>query len=106
MSKVVVLCSTLRLDNATACALEVSTTTRTARSDAPRGVRAVALTGAARPLEVDFGSVAPSGAFLSAGTATVPARGEARVISDCHFSVQLNHFIPGFLSYSVPVFLK
>jgi hypothetical protein len=27
-----------------------------------------------------------------------------RVISDCHFSVQLNHFIPGFLSYSVPVF--
>ena len=32
--------------------------------------------------------------------------GGARVISDCHFSVQLNHFIPGFLSYSVPVFLK
>jgi hypothetical protein len=24
----------------------------------------------------------------------------------CHFSVQLNHFIPGFLSYSVAVFLK
>jgi hypothetical protein len=30
----------------------------------------------------------------------------SRVISDCHFSVQLNHFIPGFLSYSVPGFLK
>ena len=30
-----------------------------------------------------------------------------RVISGCHFSVQLNHFIPaGFLSYSVPVFLN
>ena len=24
----------------------------------------------------------------------------------CHFAVPLNHFIPGFLSYSVPVFLK
>jgi hypothetical protein len=34
------------------------------------------------------------------------SRGEDRVISDCHFSVQLNHFIPGFLSYSIPVFLK
>jgi carotenoid cleavage dioxygenase len=32
--------------------------------------------------------------------------GEARVISDCHFAVQLNHFIPGFLSYSVAVFLE
>ena len=32
--------------------------------------------------------------------------GEDRAISDCHFSVQLNHFIPGFLSYSVPVSLK
>ena len=31
-------------------------------------------------------------------------RGEARVISDRHFAVQLNHFIPGFLSYSVAVF--
>ena len=29
-----------------------------------------------------------------------------RVISDCHFSVQLNHFIPVFLSYSVAVFQK
>jgi hypothetical protein len=32
--------------------------------------------------------------------------GEAGVISDCHFSVQLNHFIPVFLSYSVAVLLK
>ena len=32
--------------------------------------------------------------------------GALRVISDCHFSVQLNHFIPVFLSYSVAVFLK
>jgi len=29
-----------------------------------------------------------------------------RVISDCHFGVQLNHFIPGLLLYSVTVFLK
>ena len=28
------------------------------------------------------------------------------LISDRHFSVQLNHFIPGFLSYSVPVSRK
>jgi hypothetical protein len=28
------------------------------------------------------------------------------VISDCHFSVQPNHFIPGSLSYSVAVFRK
>jgi hypothetical protein len=27
-------------------------------------------------------------------------------VCDCHFSVQLNHFIPGLLSYTVPVFLK
>jgi hypothetical protein len=32
--------------------------------------------------------------------------GGSRVISDCHFSVQLNHFMPVFLSYSVAVFLK
>ena len=31
---------------------------------------------------------------------------EHRVISDCHFAVHLNHFIPGFLSYSVAVFRK
>jgi len=29
-----------------------------------------------------------------------------RVISDCHFAVKLNHFIPDFRSYSVAVFLK
>jgi hypothetical protein len=29
--------------------------------------------------------------------------GAISVISDSHFSVQLNRFIPGFLSYSVPV---
>jgi hypothetical protein len=28
-----------------------------------------------------------------------------RVISDCHFTVQLHHFTPGFLSYSVALFL-
>jgi hypothetical protein len=27
------------------------------------------------------------------------------VIPDCRFAAQLNHFIPGFLSYSVDVFL-
>jgi hypothetical protein len=32
--------------------------------------------------------------------------GLPRGISDCHFAVQLNHFIPGFLSYSVAVFSK
>jgi hypothetical protein len=29
--------------------------------------------------------------------------GVARVIPDCHFAVQLNHFIPDFLSYSAAV---
>jgi hypothetical protein len=29
-----------------------------------------------------------------------------RVISDCHFSVHLNRFIPGFISYLVAIFLK
>jgi hypothetical protein len=29
-----------------------------------------------------------------------------RVISDCHFAVPLNHFMPGFRSNSVAVFLK
>jgi hypothetical protein len=32
--------------------------------------------------------------------------GASRVISDCHFAVQLNHIIPGSLSYSVAFFLK
>jgi hypothetical protein len=30
----------------------------------------------------------------------------ARVISDCHFPVHLNRFIPDLLSYPVAVFLK
>jgi hypothetical protein len=29
-----------------------------------------------------------------------------RVVSDCHFAVPLNHFIPGFLSNSVAIFQK
>jgi hypothetical protein len=33
------------------------------------------------------------------------AEGETRVISDCNFAVQLNYFIPCFLSYSVALFL-
>jgi hypothetical protein len=45
----------------------------------------------------------PAGAPVPYGRAL---EGAARVISDCHFSVQIDHFIPGFLSYSVPVFLK
>ena len=28
------------------------------------------------------------------------------IISDCQFAAQLDHFIPGFLSYLVAVFLK
>jgi hypothetical protein len=28
------------------------------------------------------------------------------LLSDCHFAVHLNYFIPGFLSYSVAVYLK
>ena len=31
---------------------------------------------------------------------------DSRIKSDCHFVVQLNHFVSGFLSYSVAVFLK
>ena len=30
-----------------------------------------------------------------------PDGGANRAIPDCHFAVQLNHFIPGFRSYSV-----
>ena len=40
------------------------------------------------------------------GQVVMEPAGGHRVISDCHFAVQLNHFIPGFLSYSVPIFLK
>jgi hypothetical protein len=45
---------------------------------------------------------------LDCGTKLVAIAGPAaaaRVISDCHFAVPLNHFIPVFLSYSVAVFL-
>jgi hypothetical protein len=35
-----------------------------------------------------------------------PSKRAPRVISDCQFSVLLDHFIPVFLSYSVAVFLK
>ena len=39
--------------------------------------------------------------------AVLPAgHGVPRVISDFHFAVQLNHFIPGFILYPVAVFLK
>ena len=31
---------------------------------------------------------------------------QVRVISDCHFTVQLNHFTPDCLTVSVAVFLK
>jgi hypothetical protein len=41
-----------------------------------------------------------------AGEYIIPDDGGLRGISDCHFLVQLDHFIPGFLSYSVAVFLK
>ena len=40
------------------------------------------------------------------GTDLARGRGGGRVISDCHFVVLLNHFIPGFLSYSVAVCLR
>ena len=33
-------------------------------------------------------------------------RGRDRVIPDCHFAVQLNHFIPSVLLHSVAVVLK
>jgi N-acyl-D-aspartate/D-glutamate deacylase len=43
---------------------------------------------------------------VSSNYADNDEHGVPRVISDCHFSVQLDRFIPGFLSYSVAVFLK
>jgi hypothetical protein len=45
----------------------------------------------------------PPGSNARPSTAGAQVR---RVISDCHFSVQLDHFIPGFRSYSVPAFRK
>jgi hypothetical protein len=48
----------------------------------------------------------PDGLTAPAGWALVAlAEGETRVISDCNFVVQLNYFIPCFLSYSVALFL-
>jgi hypothetical protein len=44
----------------------------------------------------------PSGGFCGGGS----GRPAGRVISDCHFAAQLNHFTPGFLSYLVAVLLK
>ena len=44
--------------------------------------------------------------MIDAGFFASPAWRVRRVISECRFSVQLNHFIPGFRSYSVAVFLK
>jgi hypothetical protein len=64
---------------------------------------------------VDAEGIPPQGKVVQQSFAAVQVRAgtqpscalcSARVISDCHFAVQLNHFIPGFLSYSVPVFLK
>ena len=43
----------------------------------------------------------PSGPLARRG-----ADGGDRFISNCHFAVQPNHFIPGFLSYSVAAFQK
>ena len=65
---------------------------RHAKGDSPA---AIAMTqtnakGAARPIQ----------------PGTVRGRRSNRVTPDCHFAVQLNHFIPGFLSYLVAVFIK
>jgi hypothetical protein len=64
-----------------------------------------------KPPPVEAGGLASEalGARVRRAEATLAAsaaQGEDRVISDCHFSVQLNHFIPGFLSYSVAAFSK
>jgi hypothetical protein len=40
------------------------------------------------------------------GFFSIHNHGVPRVISDSHFAVQLNHFIPDFLSYLVAFFLK
>jgi hypothetical protein len=63
-------------------------------------------------LKISWCGIGPAGIVLNRskladGLIFMPAdTGQCRVISDCHFPVQLNHFIPGFLSYSVAVFLK
>jgi hypothetical protein len=55
------------------------------------------------PARAGSGQGAGLGAALPGGRG---GRGEDRVISGCHFAVQLNHFIPVCLSYSVAFFLK
>jgi hypothetical protein len=55
--------------------------------------------------------VADLQAFAGASRAAARREGleravRARVMPDCHFAVQLNHFIPDFRSYSVADFLK
>jgi hypothetical protein len=48
----------------------------------------------------------PMAELLHVGAALLTGGGGGgRVISDCNFAVQLNHFIPDFLLYSVAVFL-
>ena len=64
---------------------------------AATGVRGAA--GAALSIALFCAAFAVLGVSIGGGY-------QVRVISDCHFSVQLNYFIPGFLSYSVPVFVK
>jgi hypothetical protein len=60
------------------------------------------LAAAERPLLWAWAAADGSTALMAAAE----HGGAARVISDCHFTVQLNHFIPGFLSYSVAGSLK
>jgi hypothetical protein len=40
------------------------------------------------------------------GTPQVEASQVGCMVSDCHFAGELDHFIPGFPSYSVAIFLK
>jgi hypothetical protein len=64
------------------------------------------------PPEDDRGGGAPTGDCLLYAVATAAqlrrgnCPGTSRVTSDCHFAVQLNHFIPALLSYSVAAFLN
>jgi hypothetical protein len=69
--------------------------------------RAAAATSSAHPRRSSMASAGRSARDRDRGCVSdSQAGGAPRVISDCHFAVQLNHFIPGFLSYSVAVFLK
>jgi hypothetical protein len=43
---------------------------------------------------------------LKADGTHIKSWGASWVIPDCHFQIQLNHFIPGLLSYTEAVFLK